>query len=218
MRYLFNQKSITLLELVIGMCVLAIIVLAISQLDLFSNSSVLYAQRRSRLTNEASMALEHISSRLKEAIGTVGSPAVSTALITAADAATLRFWVDSNGNYMRDAADVQRAYRWRFAPGAGQYMLRYCNQCTVPNNCVTCVGPNEGGGPAGWGILVARDVIYFGAPGMPVGTPVALSDNFVSVEIQVCNNPDNFATTCNTLDNPQVNMQATIDMPCYSTN
>jgi Tfp pilus assembly protein PilW len=219
MKRFFNVRSVTLIELVIGLAIFGIVVLAISQLDLFSNASIIYAQRRIALTNHASLGLEHISRELKQAIGTEDTPAVSNANIIGGGVnyVALRFWVDSNSNYRRDSNDVQRAYRVRLAPGAGRNMLRYCDACTVANNCVTCAGTNEGGGPAGWGILVANDVIHFGQPGAAAGTPPAIVDNYVSVEIRTCSNPASLGT-CNTPNNPQVNMEANIRIPSFSTN
>lgn len=216
-----KQKSVTLIELIVSIVILGIIILAVAQLDFFSNASVLYTQRRIRLTNEASVALEHITRNLRQAIGTFGDPAVSNTAI-GGDVA-IRFWTDSNGNFQRDINDVQCAYRWTGLVGAAgnPFLLRYCAQCAnMP--CTQCTGPNEGAGPAGWGVLVARDVVYFGVPvtppAVPVpGTPVTLQDNFISAEIQVCNNPNSLAT-CNTPNNPQVNMRADIQMPSYSVN
>jgi|GEM_PF-4273158 len=215
MNKLFKEKSVTLVELAIGVAIFGIVVLAVSQLDLFSNSSVIYAQRRIDLTNEASIALEHISRQMSLAIGTRLNPAASNVPISG-DVA-LRFWVDSNGNFRRDAGDVQRAYRLRGAGAAPQrrHRLYYCASCTVANNCVTCVGPNDPGPGGAWGVLVAQNVDYFGAINPPGGA-VTLQDNFATIEIQTCSNPG--AANCNTPNNPEVTMRATIKMPSYSTN
>lgn len=214
MKRFFKEKSVTLIELVIGTAIFGIVVLAVSQLDLFSNASVIYAQRRISLTNEASMALEHISRQMSLAIGTRLDPAADNTPISG-DVA-LRFWVDSNGNFRRDAGDVQRAYRFRDggAPAGRRFRLYYCASCTVANNCVTCVGPNDPGPGGVWGVLVSQQVDYFGSQG--AAGPVTLTGNFAAIEIQTCSNPG--AANCNTPNNPEVTMRATIKMPSYSTN
>ena len=217
MNRIFKKKSVTLIELIISIIILGIIILAVAQLDFFSNASVVYGQRRVRLTNEASLALEHITRNLRQAIGTVISPAVTNATI--GGDVGLGFWTDTNGNFQRDNNDLKRAYRWSGPGGNSPFLLRYCAQCQN-NPCANCFGPNEGAGPARWGVLVARDVVYFGKPQnlAPAGPgAVALQDNFVLAEIQVCNNVNSLGT-CNTPNNPQVNMQVNIQMPSYSTN
>ena len=211
MNRLFKERSVTLIELVIGMAVLGIIVLAVAQLDLFSNASIIYVQRRTRMTNEASLALEHISKHLNQAIGVWGSAAAVNGVI-AADRA-LFFWVDSNGNYQRDAADARWVYRWTAAVGNNRYILRFCDGCGNPP-CTVCSGTNDG--VTAWGVVVARNVLYFGSPNPPPAGDVLLQDNFARMEIQTCQNPA--AANCDTPNNPQVNMQATIQMPSYSTN
>jgi type II secretory pathway pseudopilin PulG len=219
MNRIFKKKSVTLIELIISIIILGIIILAVAQLDFFSNASVVYGQRRVRLTNEASLALEHITRNLRQAIGTVINPAVTNAAI--GGDVGLGFWTDTNPNFQRDNNDLKRAYRWSGPAGNSPFLLRYCAQCQN-NPCANCAGPNEGPGPAGWGVLVARDVVYFGAPVTPpaipvVPTPVALQDNFVSAEIQVCNNVNSLGT-CDTSNNPQVNMQVRIQLHSYSIN
>lgn len=214
----FKKTSFTLIELVIGMAVLGIIILAVSQLDLFSNASLIYSQRRIDLTNEASLALEHISGHLSQAIGDINRPAAVNGFI-AADRA-LFYWVDSNANFMRDATDTRRVYRWTAAVGPTRYILRFCDSCGN-NPCTVCNAASGAtvDGITNWGVVIARHVNYFGKPqnDPPAGPgDVALIDNHAAIEIQTCNNPA--AANCNTPKNPQVNMQATIRMPGCSTN
>ncbi len=218
-----KENSVSLIELVIGMAMLGIIILAISQLDLFSNSSVINSQRRITMTNEASLALEHITLNLNQAIGTLALPAAVSNVNIGGNRA-LRFWVDSNANFMRDdPADRQRAYRWTGAGGmaGNNYLLRYCDRCQAGGGlppCDLCVGTNScnGGGPACWGVVVARNVAYFGRPLNLGAGDVLLQGNSATIEVQACSNP--VAANCDTPNNPQVDMQATIQMPKYSVN
>ena len=220
MNPLSKKKSFTLIELIIGMAVLGIIILAISQLDLFSNANLIYSQRRIDLTNEASIALEHITNHLSQAIGSMSNPPNSLAVSTAAlggDRA-LRFWTDSNTNFMRDAGDRQSAYRWVGPLGVPQrrYVLFFCENCQAASNCVVCNGPNDAG-PASWGVAIARNVNYFGKlQGDPGPGDIIIQDSCARVEIHTCSNPS--AANCNTPNNPQVEMQAIIRMPGFSGN
>jgi len=207
----FKEKSVTLIELVIGIAILGIIILAISQLDLFSNASIVYAQRRTSLSNEASMALEHISKHLTQAIGDWDEPAAENNVIDGDRA--LFFYIDGNGNHMRDAGDTPWVYRWTNAP---PYLLRFCDSCGDAA-CDSCIGDNDGA--TAWGVVVARHVLYFGRPSDPDPPgqgAVALQGNYATIEIQTCQNPA--AANCGTTNNPQVDMQASIRMPSYSSN
>ncbi len=211
-----NQKAVTLVELVVGIALFSIIVLAVSQLDLFSNTSVIFAQRNVRLSNEASLAMEHISGNLNSAIGDITNPAADNYNI--AGDPSIEFWVDSNSNFMRDAADTQRAYRWTYHTGPQDYLLLYCNRCRNAG-CTQCVGETDGAFSS-WGVVVARGVSYFGAPfaglsGIP-GTPVSIIGNYASIQIQICHDPTN-PETCGTTDNPQASMVENIRMPSFSS-
>jgi Tfp pilus assembly protein PilV len=213
-----KQNSVTLLELAISMVILSVVILTISQLDIFSHTNVISAQRQMRVANEASLALEHIAMHLNPAIGDAANHAADNTPI-GGDVA-LRFWIDdpTNPNFQRDGTDISRAYRWTGLLGSNAFLLRYCDSCGNPT-CTQCSGTNScgGGSPACWGVVVARDVVYFGKPQdlVPAGPgAVALQDNFASIELRVCHN---VAAPCGTPNNPQVSMQENIKMPSFST-
>lgn len=62
-------KGFTLIELLISICLLAVMVLGFSSINLFTNFQVISSDRRAKLQNEASLALEHMAKQMSQAIG-----------------------------------------------------------------------------------------------------------------------------------------------------
>jgi len=67
---MFKQnKSVTLVELLISVAVVSVMVLSFYSLDTFSRTQVLTSDRRAKLQNELSLALEHMSKYVQQATG-----------------------------------------------------------------------------------------------------------------------------------------------------
>ncbi|MFA5200440.1 MAG: prepilin-type N-terminal cleavage/methylation domain-containing protein [Candidatus Omnitrophota bacterium] len=64
-----KNKSVTLVELLISVTVVSIMVLSFYSLDTFSRTQVLNSDRRAKLQNELSLALEHMSKYVQQATG-----------------------------------------------------------------------------------------------------------------------------------------------------
>jgi len=208
---IYNKKSLSLLELLIGIALLGIIVLTLTSIDLFSHTHLMTSIRIPILQNEATYALEHMSKWISQAIGSVSDPTPTINVANIAGDRAIQFTLDSNGNGLRDAADTRMAYRWTGLAGATPYQLLYCPSCTLPA-CANCNPP--------WNAaeIIARSVIYFGnpVPPGPVG-PIVPVDNFIPVQLQICNDITN-PGTCGTVNNPAVTMSINIKMPSVSTH
>lgn len=69
-----NKKALTLIELLIAISLLSVIVLGFSSIDSFARYQVMSSDRRAKLQNELSFALEHMSKNIMRGIGDVSSP------------------------------------------------------------------------------------------------------------------------------------------------
>lgn len=199
-------KSVTLLELLTAIILISIVVIGIVSIELFSRYQVLSSDRRARLQNEASSALEHISKQISLAIGnTVSDPAVRAY----ANGSGVRIRVDSNQNSMVDAADNWIAYRQEnIGNPATDSEIRYYE--------------NAGSGevPAGSYESIARKLVISqgGSIGLEfIGSFNAqrwLTDRIIEAKVVCRFNPAQSAS----VDNPEVTMRTKIDMVSVSSN
>jgi len=100
-----KSRALTLLELLIAAFLIGVIVLAIGNIEIFSRYHVTAAERRARLQNQISFALDHMNKNFTNAIGTIMDRAVIR------EANGIRVRIDSNGNGQIDASDIWTAYR-----------------------------------------------------------------------------------------------------------
>lgn len=224
-----HNKSITLLELLIGLVLLAVIVLGLTSIDFFSRHNVVNADIIARLQNKGFLGLEHMRKNLVSAIGNEyinGANQVVDIQDTSDpnEAARLKVFVDYNNDGDRDAAgtDYWRAYRVFYNLGnpADRFQLFYCQRCQN-KNCNNC---DPGVGGFAW-VPIVSNVIQF-IPVKPVvnpGVDETLRDNYIEAEITTCLHPDwNFNADaqddCGTPNNPQVTMHTRIFMPAVSNN
>jgi len=195
------NKSVTLIELLIAICIFSLIVIGFSSIDTFSRYRVITSDRRAKLQNDASYVLEHMAKEIGMAIGDVNNSTVDTSNI-GGDAA-VQVWIDYNQNGQRDAGDREIAYRFTGSPAA--YQIRFCPECTN-GPCTNC-NPN-------WNsteILSSRISSF---------TPTYSSTgNYVDINITACWDAKDSPATCGTVvDNPRIRMRNRINMPSLSTN
>jgi len=194
------NKSVTLVELLIAVCIFALIVIGFSSIDTFSRYHVVSSDRRAKLQNDASYVLEHMAKEIGKAIGDVNNSTVDTANI-GGDAA-VQVWIDYNQNGQRDAGDREIAYRFTGSPAA--YQIKFCPECTN-GPCTNC-NPN-------WNsteILSSRISSFT--------STYSSTDNYVGINITACWDAQNNPGTCGSLDNPRLEMKNRINMPAVSTH
>lgn len=64
-----SHQAITLLELLIGLCLLSVIILALNSIDIFSHFHVIDASRRIMLQKELSSSLDHMNKWVTQGAG-----------------------------------------------------------------------------------------------------------------------------------------------------
>ncbi len=217
--------GMTLVELLVGLVLLSIIVLGLSQIDLFSRSQVLRTDRQAVVENELSLILNHMYKTGLRAIGNERAYGNDTVVRSDTDVNSMDLAIyvdgDNDGKYTSaGGGDYAVAYQLGINPGAGaafpkQHHLRYCSQCNSISVC-----KNNAQCPAAWETLGTRisSITNF-AISKPNGSK--LNNNYVYVEITACWNPKAPANTpdsCGTLLNPQVTMHTVINFPMVSTN
>jgi len=106
----------TLIELIIALVLLSVIILGLNSITLFSHFHVTSSDRRAKLQNEASLALEHMSKEISKAIGDVNN----TPVIIEDSNRRIRIYIDANGDGQRN--DYYIAYQYQGSP---DYHIRY---------------------------------------------------------------------------------------------
>lgn len=190
------MKAVTLIELLVAIVLLSIIVVGIANIDFFGQFHVISSDRKTKLENEASLVLEHMTKELSNAIGDFNQLPVN--ITTIAGDAAIRVWVDNGDGRRDDATDREIAYRWTAASGGpgDRYQIWYYDTCKGPNcTALGSVGPE----------VIANRITIFNRN---------VTANYVSVSIGACWDP----TIAMSPDNPCVNMSSSIKMPSVSTN
>lgn len=183
-------NAITLLELLIAIVLLAIMVIGFFSIDLFTHSQVLISERRTKLQNEMSYTLEHMSKAMNRVSG---SKVIGQNPIYITADTDIRMYIDTSGN---GQGDTWIAYRLFTGASPTDYQVRYCSNC--PNSaCGTC--------SSGWEVISKR-ILQF--------VPVNTVDNYVKVDLVARWQPGQASS----VDNPEVTMRTRIKLPSVSTN
>ncbi|MDD2927349.1 MAG: hypothetical protein PHE30_00660 [Candidatus Omnitrophica bacterium] len=193
-------KSVTFIELMIAVILLAVIILGINNIDIFSRRHLVSADQRAKVQNDVSRSLEHITKSAGNSIGNETVYGSNTTIYISPDSTnttTLSFFTDTNGNGLRnpDAGD----YWIRYSLNTTSHDLSYCNQC-ADADCAVCSGTEE---------VLAQGITAFSV------TKDFSQGNYMNVTITGCWDP---ALTCNTSSNPGMAMSTTLTLPSLSTN
>jgi len=183
-------KGTTLLELLVAVILVSVIVLAIANIDLFSRFQIISSDRRAVLQNQVSFALEHMSKNLVRAIGDFNLPAIN--ITTNPGGTEIRAWIDASGDGKRGSGDCEIAYRFT------GYQIWYYEPC--------CSSTPE---------LIARNIASLVTnPGVGSVIPNTTTGNRLDITIAARWKPQQ----AKSVDNPEVAMSASIQMPSVSTN
>lgn len=215
-----GPSSVTLMELIICLVLMAIIVVGLAQVYVFSRFHTLTTERRVKLQNEASIAIEHMSKNIARAIGDFNNPAV----VAYSDDKGIRIKIDSNGNGLRDD-DVTETDLW--------IAYRHENIGSPVSDSEIRYYANAGAGavPAGSYESVARHLAITDPADLPEywGLAVTINpdagghllENSFEVQINACWDPAAADLSVNpngTSENPCIRMKGRIKMPSVSTN
>jgi hypothetical protein len=207
MRLRLNNNALTLLELLIAVILTAIIAVSTFSMDLVGRYHIITVDRRRRVQNQVSDALEHMSKNIINTIGNwrTGEPAVDI------NGTSIAVYVDraldgTVGDGKRGTGgDLWIAYRHRngTAPAGQQYRVEYCaNYSNASSACNTA-----------W-TVIAKNISEF----YPTKTG---NDTFVTVNITGCwdpSQPDPTNKSCGSADNPAVSMRTRFNLPSVSNN
>ena len=189
-------RSVSLLELLTAIALITIVILGIASIEIFSRHHVLSSDRRAKLQNEASLALEHMTKHISDAIGNTASS--EPPFVLYADNKGIRVRTDSNRDGRVDVNDVWIAYRHEdIGSPVTDSAIRYY--------------PTAGTGvsPSGTPQPIARKVVI-GSTGFELTTEGR------TIEVKItCRWHPNQAVS---VDNPEVTMRSKIDMPSVSAN
>jgi hypothetical protein len=189
-------RALTLMELLISLVLFSMIVLGISNIEVFCRHAFLGTDRKTKITNEATYIVEHMSKYIGKAIGDASSfPVSNDSLFGIGCDNITRVWIDFNENGTRDAGDRQIVYCFNNTSHTMDYYSQYL---TLPDE-VTVDLTHE---------TLSRNTIECSS---------SFGSNMAYVDINV--------TTCwdatvpyGSIDNPRVTLQTRIAMPSVSVN
>jgi Tfp pilus assembly protein PilV len=101
-----KSAGVTLIELVIAIVLVSLAILGLSNIDIFGHSQALDASRRTKLQNEVTIALDHMTKEISNAIGDANTFPVDDSNFPN----LIKVRVDSTLNGRFDAADGQISY------------------------------------------------------------------------------------------------------------
>lgn len=198
-----SRKSVTLVELIIAVSILALIILAINNIDVFSRQNLVSADRRAKLQNDVSFVLDHITKNLSKAIG---NELVSgdNSVIDNDTANVLEFFIDHNNNGIRDGVSLtdDRLVKYTLDPNTHQFS--FCDYSPISG---ACAGTSE---------ILARNITGFTVEGI-FDASGRLTGNYLTITVSACYNPDG-SVACGNKDNPSVTMKTTVIMPSVAAN
>jgi Tfp pilus assembly protein PilE len=192
-----RNKSVTLIELIVAMVLVAVIILGINSISLFSNYQLISSDRRAKVQNEISYCLEHITKHVSAAIGNevlFGNDTVVVA--SSASNPKLAVFIDANANGLRD---VVGDYWINYYFNSGAKEFRYCGNCGASSSCAGCNITEE---------VLSKKISAF------IPSKNFTNGNYAEVVISGRWDPSSAVSQ----DNPEVTMRTTLIFPSISTH
>jgi len=203
-----KSSATTLIELILYVILVSVIVLALSNIDIFSRHNVISSDRRAKLQNEVSFVLDHVAKNINRAIGNLlldgyDNPTIKTDVVdnkSISGQKALKISVDVDNNGKKDSPHQLRV-AYILTPFPSRELLYYPQY-------------NEDS-PQG-GEVLSRRVVDFNTAIVKDASGEAI--NVERVRITACWEPATAVLPNGTPDNPCVKMQARINMPSVSTH
>ena len=209
-----HNKSVTLVELLIAVCIFSLIVIGFSSIDTFSQYHVITSDRRAKLQNDASYVLEHMAKNITGtgtsggAVGDVtntptSSPVSLTTIIGGENAIVINIDYNNNGKWDGTSTDRRIAYRYN----AANYEIWYYS-------------PYSGDTPGSYEVIASKKIRpdFSSTISQPTYCTYNSANNYIEVQITSCWDPDGSPAACGSLDNPALSMKNRIYMPAVSTH
>lgn len=183
-----NSRAITLTELLVAISLIGLVIIGIGSLEVFARRHLLAADRRARLQNEDSLALEHITKHLNQAIGNITDTPIQAQTIS-----SIQVRIDSNQNGQVDLTDTSVYYR-----RSGTNVQFSTNGANWQNLATHIVAPGAAGFPNGGFIITTPQINQF--------------------DITITSRWDPGVAATVNADNPQIQMQTSVVAPSVSVN
>jgi hypothetical protein len=195
----FN-KSVTLFELILAIALLGVMVFGFASVEVFSRQQVITADRRIKTQNESSYVMEHMTQKIRRAIGDVNNPPVILSELIGGDNA-IKIWIDYFPYGQRDAADKQIAYAYN----AASYEMRYYSNFTDSPSSYEVISRKIRGD-------------FSTTTTQPTYRTYSSANNYIKIQVTASWDPDCSPVSCGTPTNPSAAIAARIMMPSVSTN
>ena len=196
------RKSVTLIELLIAMSLLAVMVLGINSIDVFSHFHLFSTERRARLQNDVSLCLAHMTKYLSSAIGNELINGNNTAVFispNSTNTSILSGFVDTNANGVRDiGSDSWSGYIF----DSNAHTLTYYSRCANAS-CSISAGTTE--------VLSNKITAFSAAKDFSKGP-------YIDVSLTACWNPNSTTAACGSSDNPSFTMATTLALPSVASH
>lgn len=202
------RRGITLIELIVAVILFMVVIVSLNSINTFSHFHIISSSRRAKLQNEVSMVLDHMQKKAVLAVGNEFITGADTVVeididTPIADKDYVSFYIDADAD---GTGDRWISYRY----DANQ--IQYCGDCEAQSACNACKESVPGWNSAD--VNLAENIV-----GIAVVKPAdglgRLTENSIDVTVDACWDP---SSTCNTVDNPTVNMTARIFLPSVSTH
>ena len=196
------RKSVTLIELLIAISLLAVMILGINSIDVFSRFHFFSTDRRAKLQNDVSYCLEHMTKYFFYAIGNESLPGMANSVVfispNSSNTSILSVFVDANGSGVKDAGDTWSGYLFN----SNAHKLTYYAQCADSACSIAAGSP----------LVLSSKITAFSAVKDFTKGP------YVNVSLTACWDPTQTTATCGTSDNPSVTMATSLALPSVSNN
>jgi len=191
---IFNQnKSLTLIELILAITLVGVIILGINSINIFSHYQVISSDRRAKLQNDLSYCLDHITKEGLRAIGNEKVFGLNSAVNVSGS--RLSFFIDGNKNGRIDGVNTSTGDYWiRYSLASNQ--LSYCSTCTTATSCSNCS-------------VLSNKITAF----TPFKSANFSSGTYIDVAITGRWDPGSAVSA----DNPEASMRSTIQLPSVSS-
>ncbi|MDD4894246.1 MAG: hypothetical protein PHW54_02905 [Candidatus Omnitrophica bacterium] len=217
-----NSGGLSLIELLISVCIFALVLIAFSNIDIFTRHQVSGADRRAKLQNEASYVLERMTKDLTGtgtsggAVGTYSSSPVRAFTVSSTNKGiAVRV---SNIVYGGTTKEIGYTYVYDSAnptdPAKSTYQILFYPDASVTTPCpgTACSALTEINSATGFSYIRPD---FTTTTTQPTYYSYSSTNNYIEVQLTACWNPT--LSTCGTPDNPSVKIKNRIYMPAVAT-
>lgn len=187
------KKTVTLMELIIAIALMGVVIVGVTVFDFSSRQFLQSAERKTKVLNEAALIIDRIVKDALSAVGTRDNPAIAVA------ANGINMYPDTNGDGIHDTNDDTRWIRYR-----------YINTATHPHTIERLRRPTVG----------ADEIEYISTRAInlatsPVTGATPADTNTVQLILILRFDP---TSAVNAINNPQVRIQTSVEVPGWSLN